>query len=98
MVSLSPDSETVHHADLDVGGARAGIRGEIGPAGLRTDMLHRHRLDAVADAVDVEPDLVTDGDVGDGGDLECWWRRPRASAPRKACVPRLPTAVTVATS
>ena len=37
---------------------------------LRADARDRDRLDPMSDAVDVQPDLVTDRDVGDGGYLD----------------------------
>ena len=62
---LVAHGETVHAADLDVGCADCGVCREIGPAGLRSHVLDRHRLNAMADAVDVEPDLVTNRNIGD---------------------------------
>ncbi len=43
---------------------------EIGAGGLRADVRNRDGLDAMADAVDVEPDLVANRDVGDRRDFD----------------------------
>src|SRR5438309_8578551 len=67
---LFTDSETVHAADLDVGRARARISRQIRAARRCTDARYRHRLNPMADAVDVQPDLVTYGNVGHGRDLD----------------------------
>ena len=62
--------EAAAAANLDVGGACAGIGGKIGAACLAPDAGDGDGLDAVALAVDVETDLVTDGDAADGGHLD----------------------------
>ena len=71
--------------------------GELRLARLGADLGDRDGLDPVADAVDVQPDLVAGRDVGDGGHLDVGRAGGRVHA-RQACVPGLPTAVTVATS
>src|SRR4051794_2594255 len=89
--------ETVGAADFDVGRPGARISRQRRAVRLRADVRDRDRLDPMADAIDVQPDLVAHRDVGDRRHLDV--RRPAgASTPRKACVPGLPTAVTVATS
>src|SRR5262249_14593035 len=58
--------ETGRAADFDPGRAGAHIRCECGPARLRADFGDRDCLDPMADAVDIQPHLVTGRDVGDG--------------------------------
>jgi hypothetical protein len=79
-VILSPTAKP-SAADFDIGRAGARIRREIGLARLRADARDRDGLDPMADAVDVQPDLVADRDVGD--DVTLMLVAPAgASAPR----------------
>src|ERR1700679_3191764 len=63
---LVADGKAVRVADLDVGCADGRIGRERGAACLGADMCNRYGFNSVADAGDVEPDLVAGGDVGDG--------------------------------
>ena len=67
---LVAHSEAVHVADFDIGRAGARIRRERRAVRLRADARDRDGLDPMADAVDVQPDLVTGRDVGDGRHLD----------------------------
>ena len=67
---LVTDGEALHAADNDMGGACAGIGREIGLLGLRANVRNSDSLNAMADAVDVEPDLVANRDIGNRGHLE----------------------------
>ena len=62
--------EAVHVAHFDLGRADARIGREISAVRLRADPRDRDGLDPMADAVDVEPDLVADRDVGDRRHLD----------------------------
>src|ERR1035438_10521292 len=66
---LVAHNETVHAADFDIGRAGARLSRERRAARLRADFRDRDGLDPMADAVDVQPDLVTGRDVGDGRHL-----------------------------
>ncbi len=68
---LVAHSETASRpADFDIGRAGARIGRERRAVRLRADARDRDGLDPMADAVDVQPDLVTDRDVGDGRHLD----------------------------
>src|SRR3982751_3309516 len=58
---LIAHNEAVRASDLnlDIGRARAGVRRKRPAARLRADLRDHDRLDPMADAVDVQPDLVT---------------------------------------
>ena len=62
--------ETVHVADLDIGRASAHADQKRRAARLCADIRDRDCLDSMADAVDVQPDLVPGRDVGDGRYLD----------------------------
>src|SRR3954449_11934299 len=66
---LVAHSETVHAPDLDTSRAGARISRKVRADRRCADARYGHSLDPMADAVDVQPDLVTDRNVGDGRDL-----------------------------
>ena len=76
MVHGRADADLVAHgeatriADVDVGDAGGSARKEIGMVRRSADARDRDGLDAMPDALDVEPDLVTDRDVFGGGHLQ----------------------------
>ena len=63
-------SETVHASDFDVGCACARVSREIRAIRLGADARHRDGLGAMAGAVDVQPDVVIDRNVGNRRDLD----------------------------
>src|SRR5581483_8398116 len=67
---LVADGETVHVADLDVGRADARVSREIRASRLGAHTRDFDVLDSVSVTLDVQPDLVTDGDVGDRSHLD----------------------------
>ncbi len=67
---LVAHDEAVHVADFHIGRASTRISREIRVVRLRADARDRDGLDPMADAVDVQPDLVADRDVGDRRHLD----------------------------
>src|ERR1700722_3484432 len=63
-------SETLRPAYADPVRSGADRSGEVGPARCCAHMRHSNSFDSVANAVDIQPDLVTDGDIRESGDLD----------------------------
>src|ERR1035441_5023143 len=72
--------KTVHTADFDTARAGARSRQKFGLVRRRADARYRNRLNPMADSVDVQPDFVTDRDVGGGRylDVGCTGGRVRS--------------------
>src|SRR6185369_3950214 len=62
---LVTDGKTVRVADLDIRRAGARICRKIGTSRLRADLCDGNSFDPMADARDIQPDLVTDRNIGD---------------------------------
>ena len=67
---LSPTAKPRRLRTLILVAPALAFAARFGALRLRAHVVHRHGLDAVADAVDVEADLVANRDVGDGSDFD----------------------------